>query len=261
MTTVAIIPARNEARTIRSVAGSARRHVDHVIVVDDGSDDDTVAQLEGLDVMVVSRAQPGGKAAALAEGFRHALKTDARRVVTLDGDGQHDPADIGRLLDAARDHDEDLVLGARVRQRHRQPGIRKFGNRFADFFISWASAQRVPDSQTGFRVYPRALLESVRPSTDSRHGFVFETAMLIDGARSGHKCVAVCIDSVYAEGARPSYFRPGKDVLAIFCFVAGRILIRALYPAGLWNVLTRPARFHGNELQASDPDRAPARRD
>lgn len=259
MTTVAIIPARNEARTIRSVAGSARRHVDRVIVVDDGSDDDTVAQLEGLDVVVVSRARPGGKAAALADGFEQALKTDAERVVTLDGDGQHDPADIGRLLDAARDHAGHLVLGARVLQRHRQPGIRKFGNRFADFFISWASAQRVPDSQTGFRVYPRSLLESVRPSTDSRHGFVFETAMLIDGARSGHPCVAVCIDSVYAEGARPSYFRPGKDVWEIFCFVAGRIVARAFYPAGLWKVLNQPARFYGNE--ASDRDRSPAQRD
>lgn len=245
MKIAAVIPARNEARTIRQVVSAAAEQVDRVIVIDDGSTDRTVAELDGFDIDLIRHETAGGKAAALAAGFKQALTTGCDWVVTLDGDGQHDPTDISRLLEAARAHPEHLIIGARVRQRHRQPGIRKFANRFADFWISWASGQRVPDSQTGYRVYPRGLLEKVRPSTARRHGFVYETAMLIDGARAGHPCLAVAIDSVYQDDARPSYFRPGRDVWEIFWFVFRRILLRALYLQGLWRMLTRPARFHG----------------
>lgn len=244
MTTAAVIPARNEARTIRQVAAETRARVDLVIVVDDGSTDETTQCLEGLDIIVLSHEASCGKAAALASGFERALVENADQVVTLDGDGQHDPVDIERLLAAARAHPDHLVIGARIRQRHRQPRSRRFANHFADFWVSWASGQRVADSQTGFRVYPAALIGAIRPSTRHRHGFVFETAMLIDGARAGFPCVAVAIDSVYLDDARPSYFRPGRDIWEIFCFIFWRILLRGLYLPGLWRTLTRPARFH-----------------
>lgn len=246
MKSAAVIPARNEARTIRAVASEAGRQVDQVIVVDDGSTDDTVARLAGLDLILIQRESAGGKAAALAAGFERALELRCDCVVSLDGDGQHDAVDIGRMLSAAKAWPDHLVIGARLRQRHRQPGIRKFANRFADFWVSWASGQRVADSQTGFRVYPRALLEQLRPSTAKRHGFVYETAMLVDGARCGYPCVAVEIDSVYLDDARPSYFRPGKDVWEIFWFLFWRILLRGLYLPGLWRSLTQPARFHSD---------------
>jgi glycosyltransferase involved in cell wall biosynthesis len=244
MTVYAVIPARNEARTIRNIVVATCPRVDQVIVVDDGSDDDTSAELHGLTLTIIRHEQPGGKARALATGFRHALNRGADWVVTLDGDGQHDPADIERLLATAQAFPQHLVLGARLRQRQRQPGLRHFANRFADFWISWASGQRVPDSQTGFRVYPRALLTCVHPSTRQRHGFVFETAMLIDGARAGFPCMAVAIDSVYRSDARPSYFRPGRDVWEIFWFVWWRIWLRGLYLPGLWRMLTGKTQFY-----------------
>ncbi len=247
MKTAAVIPARNEQRTIREVAQATLEQVDRVIVVDDGSTDQTGQCLDGLGIDLLRHRQSRGKAAALATGFEHALAHDCDWVVTLDGDGQHDPADIARLLVAAEAWPGHLVIGARIRQRHRQPGIRRFANRFADFWISWASGQRVPDSQTGFRAYPRRLLEKIQPSTRKRHGFVFETAMLIDGARAGHPCVAVPIDSVYHDDARPSYFRPGKDVWEIFWFVFWRILLWGLYLPGLWRMLTGAARLHDPE--------------
>lgn len=239
MKVCAVIPARNEGRTIRAIASATRAQVSQVIVVDDGSDDDTAEQLQGLDVQLIRRPQAGGKAAALADGFTQALHNECQWVVTLDGDGQHNPADISRLLEVARIRPQQLILGARVRQRHRQPGLRKFANRFADFWISWASGQHVADSQTGFRVYPRALLQQVQPSTSRRHGFVYETAMLIDGARAGFPCIAVAIDSVYHADARPSFFRPGKDVWEIFCFVFGKIIFSGGYWHGLWRSLTQ----------------------
>lgn len=244
MRVFAVIPARNEARTIHAVASAAVAQVDRVIVIDDGSEDQTVAALDGLALGLIRRPTPGGKAAALAAGFEHALARDADLIVTLDGDGQHDPADIARLVDAALTFPEHLVLGARLRNRGGQPRIRRFANRFADFWVSWASGQRVPDSQTGFRIYPRRLLETVRPSTRRRHGFVFETAMLVDGARAGFPCVAVPIDSVYHDDARPSFFRPGKDVWEITRFISRRILLCGLYLQGLWRSLRYRAKFH-----------------
>jgi glycosyltransferase involved in cell wall biosynthesis len=245
MNTAAVIPAHNEVRTIRPLVEAVRGQVATVIVVDDGSNDGTGEAVGDLGIHLVRRERAGGKAAALAAGFEAALEAGAERVVTLDGDGQHDPGELHRLLAAADRHPGHLVVGARLRQRHRQPGIRRFANRFADFWISWASGQRLPDSQSGYRVYPAGLLRHVKPSTERRHGFVYETAMLIDGARAGYPAVAVEIESIYRDEARPSYFRPGKDVWEIFLFVFWRILLAGLYPQGLWRMITRPARFAG----------------
>lgn len=244
MITVAVIPARNEAATIAAVVRETMRHVDRLVLVDDGSDDDTFGCVHGMNLHALRRPTAGGKAAALADGFDAALALGAGRIVTLDGDGQHDPAEIPRLLAAAAAHPESQVLAARIRNRHRQPRIRRFANRFADFWISWASGQRIPDSQTGFRVYPRALITSIHPSTRLRHGFVFETAMLIDGARAGFSIVSVPVDSIYAANRRASHFRPVRDVWEIFCFVSRRIVLRGFYPTGLWRMLTRSTRVH-----------------
>ncbi len=244
MTLAAVIPARNEARTIGSVVSGARHLVDYLFVVDDGSDDATSEILAGLDVTVIRHKAPRGKAAALASGFEAALATDATGILTLDGDGQHDPAAIPDLVEALEFFPEHLVLGARIVERNSQPGIRRFANRFADFWISWASGQRVPDSQTGFRIYPRRLVEKVRPSTRRRHGFVFESQMLIDGARAGFPCVGVPIRAIYGDVSRPSYFRPGRDVWEIFWMVWWKIWFRGLYLPGLWQVIRHPARMH-----------------
>jgi len=241
--TAAVIPAHNEVRTIRPLVERVMTMVTRVIVVDDGSDDGTAEAVADLDIELLRHEAAGGKAAALATGFEAALAAGADRVVTLDGDGQHDPEELPRLLAAADRRAHQLIVGARLRQRHRQPGIRRFANRFADFWIGWASGQRLPDSQSGYRVYPRGLLEAVRPSTARRHGFVYETAMLIDGARAGFPAVAVEIESIYRDDARASYFRPGKDVWEIFWFVFWRIVLSGLYPQGLWRLATRPARI------------------
>lgn len=244
MNTCAVIPARNEANTIREVVLAARHQVRLVIVVDDGSEDDTVDRIRDLDLILVQRSKPGGKGAALADGFAAALDTGAEAVVTLDGDGQHDPAAISRLIEAHYAYPGHLILGARIVNRQNQPGIRWFANRFADFWISWASGQRIPDSQTGFRLYPRTLLETVHPSTKPRHGFVFETDMLIEGARNNFPCVSVAVESIYLPGARPSYFQPVRDVWEIFWLVFWKMVLRGFYPQGLFRMIRYKARIY-----------------
>lgn len=251
---VALIPARNEAATIEAVVRGTNRFVDQVIVVDDGSDDQTPAILERLNVTVIRHPRPGGKAAALASGFRAALETEATGILTLDGDGQHEPEAIPDLLEAFCQFPDHLVLGARVVARDCQPGIRRFANRFADFWVSWAAGQRVPDSQTGFRIYPRKLVETVQPSTCPHHSFVFESQMLIDGGRAGFSCLGVPVRAIYTDLARPSYFRPGKDVWQIFRMIFWKILLRGLYPTGLWRVIRHPARIVRPAADEHRPD-------
>lgn len=240
----AVIPARNEAATLARIIAAVAGHVERVFVVDDGSDDATTDIIAASAATGLRHDIPRGKAAALATGFRAALDAGCEAVVTLDADGQHDPGELPALLAAHRAHPDCLVIGARVHNRARAPGLRRFANRFADFWISWASGQRVPDSQSGFRVYPAGLLAAVTPPAGKHRGFVFESQMLIDGARAGWPCIAVPVTSIYAPGARASYFRPGHDVWWIFWMVWWKIWLSALYLPGLWRMLTRPTRWY-----------------
>ena len=154
-----VIPAYNEERTIRALAEAALTLCLRVLVVDDGSSDATADQLDGLPLTLLRHSCNQGKAASLRTAFRHALALGATCVVTFDGDGQHDPRDAPKLLAVWRRRPDRLVIGARLHDRSQFPPSRYFANRFACFWISWAAGHPVADSQSGFRVYPRAVME------------------------------------------------------------------------------------------------------
>jgi glycosyltransferase involved in cell wall biosynthesis len=234
-----VIPALDEVRAIRAVVGEALALTPHVIVVDDGSSDGTGAAIADLPVTVLRHPAPQGKGAALRTGLRAALALGCDAVVTLDGDGQHAPADVPRLLAAHARQPRTLLLCARTLERRTQPGIRRFANHFADFWISWASGQRVLDSQCGQRLYPRALLEAMPlPLSD---GFVFESEILIEAARHGFAIAAVEIRARYPADLRPSHFRPLRDVGCITRMVSWKLVSRGLYLRGLARSLWHPA--------------------
>ncbi|MFO1352214.1 MAG: glycosyltransferase family 2 protein [Gammaproteobacteria bacterium] len=237
MHVAALIPAYNEAATIAAIARQARAHTGWVIVVDDGSSDGTAAQLAGLDVTVLRQDFNQGKAAALQRGFVHALEHGAEAVITLDADGQHDPTDIPRLIEAGERHPRHIVIGARLANRKRMPRARRFGNAQADFWISWAAGYPIRDTQSGFRLYPSALLHALLPLDHSRAGFVFESEMLIEAVWRGFYIVAVPIATVYPEQARGSYYRPLHDTARIARMVARRLLRRRLNPLALLRAL------------------------
>lgn len=237
---IVVIPAYNEGATIRTVVQRALAY-GPVIVVDDGSTDDTVGQLGGLAVVVLRNEHNSGKAFSLWRGMQHALSMGTDAVITLDGDGQHAPEDIPRLLSVARRLPRTVVIAARLRARHNAPWARRIANSVADFWISWAAGQSIADSQSGFRYYPADLLRSYTPRLHRSHGFVFESEILIDAVRTGFACVAVPIDTVYHAAARPSHFRPVADIAPIVSMVAGKLLARGLYLQGLWRVWREPA--------------------
>jgi glycosyltransferase involved in cell wall biosynthesis len=233
----AVIPAYNEAATIRDVASRAIRQIKNVIVVDDGSTDGTAETLVGLPVAVVRNPTNCGKAASLWRGFQQALGAGASGVVTLDGDGQHSPEDIPRLLAAAAFYPEHVIIGARRRDQRRAAFWRYGANRVADFWISWAAGCPFEDSQSGFRVYPASLLSRVKIKHGKARSFVFESEILIEATRSGYRSLPVAVEGLPRPGARPSYFRPLRDIARITCMVGWKLIARGMYPTGLYRSL------------------------
>ena len=228
-----VIPAYNEASTIADVVRRVCRYRDWVIVVDDGSDDGTLGRLDGLPVTVLRHAVNQGKAASLWHGMGFALEHCAGAVITLDGDGQHCPEDIPRLLAAGERYPGRIIIAARSRKRGQAPAMRRFANGIADFWISWAAGYPLRDSQSGFRLYPAAVLKQINVPHDRRRSFVFESEVLIEAARRGHYPVFIPIDSLYHDKARASYYRPWTDTLGIVRMVSWKLLARGLYPQGL----------------------------
>lgn len=237
---VVVIPAYNEAATIRTLATAALKIVPDVVVVDDGSTDSTVEQLEGLAVSVLRNERNAGKAASLWKGFEHALAIGGQFVVTLDGDGQHNPEDMPRLLSTAERSPQSIVIGARLHDKRNFPTRRYYANQFARFWISWAAGYPIADTQSGFRVYPASLFEIVTRHDVAWNGFVFESEVLIAAGAKGIRSIAVAIPGIYPKGARASHFRPVADIARIVFMVAGRLLRRGMYPVGLWRSLILP---------------------
>ena len=238
MNTFVVIPALNEERAIRAVVEDALAYCRNIIVVDDGSSDGTMAAIADLPVERLRHEQPLGKARALQDGFRRALELGATGVLTMDGDGQHAGADLPRLLAAASRYPDHIVIGARLLERDAQPGKNRFGNAQADWWVSWACGQRIVDSQSGQRYYPRKALQL---AIEMKHqGFVFESAILIEAAQRGIRTLSVPIAASYAENRRASHFKPFRDVTKITRMIAWRLLRSGLAPRNYWRAHTIP---------------------
>lgn len=235
--TVIVIPAYNEGATIRALVKRCLQHALPVIVVDDGSSDNTVAELQGLPVTLLRNAQNSGKAATLWHGMQHALQLEAKQVITLDGDGQHSPEDIPTLLATASQYPGSIIIAARLKDNDQAPRARLAANRFADFWISWAAGQWIHDTQSGYRLYPSSILTQLKPDTSRKRGFVFESKVLIDAARQGFTTHVTPISSSYHANARASHFRPVADITHIVLMVAWSLFSRGMFLPGLWRAL------------------------
>ncbi len=248
-----LIPAYNESATIAEVARRACQAAPWVIVIDDGSTDGTGERLRGLPVDLLRNESNQGKAAALWRGAQHAIAQGADGLITLDGDGQHRPEDIPRLLDVARRQPGDLVVAARALHPEAAPLVRRLANHVADFWISIAAGYPVRDSQSGFRYYPADVFQSVHVRHDRPHGFVLESEILIEAAMISVRAHTVVIDTIYDRGARRSHFRPVLDTLRITRMVAAKVLRR-------W-FSTLPQPHTASSLSTGDARKRPARQE
>lgn len=233
----ALIPAFNEANTIREVVVKTLQHVKTVIVVDDGSTDDTVKCIEDLPIIVLKNDINCGKDASLLRGLSYALNFDVQGVITLDADQQHDPEDIPQLIAAAKHCPNYIIIAARLLNTAQAPKYRRIANKFADFFVSWAAGQKIIDTQSGFRLYPPTFLKAYTLQA-SRHGrFLLESAILIDAAKMQYRCAAIAIRSHYPTQARRSYYRSLTDTWQITKMLTKKLFQRAFNLPGLWHAL------------------------
>ncbi|MCE9659904.1 MAG: glycosyltransferase family 2 protein [Burkholderiales bacterium] len=242
-----VIPAFGEAATIRAVAEASLARCPNVVVVDDGSRDGTRDRLEGLPLVLLAHDANRGKAASLRTAFAYVLARGGECAITLDGDGQHDPADLPRLLAAFRRHPGRVVIGARLHDRAAFPPSRWIGNRIACFWISWAAGHAIADSQTGLRVYPEAVMTMATDGSVRSSRFTFESEILIEAAAHAYPTIAVPVRGLYPKGNRPSHYRGVVDTARIVAMVAARLLRRALYLPGLWRSLRAPPEQAGEQ--------------
>jgi len=224
----AIIPAYNEGKTIRGLVEGTANQIGRVVVINDGSTDDTREQLADLPIKLISYTENQGKAYALWQGFNHVLEPQSEGVITMDGDGQHRPEDIARLLAAYAEFPNHLIIGTRTRDWGLFPPIRRWANQLANLGISLAAGCRVPDTQSGFRLYPASLLRILQIHSNRYNGFVFESEVIIEAVKLGFKIQSIPIPAVYGRDLRRSHFRPARDTIQIGKMIIGEIASRLL---------------------------------
>jgi glycosyltransferase involved in cell wall biosynthesis len=202
--TLALIPAWNEATRIGPIVEATLAHLP-VLVVDDGSHDDTYAVAEAASATVVRHSQNQGKGMALMTGFEWALERDYEAIVTLDADGQHDPADIPKFLAAYESGAGELIIGQR--DFSQMPFPRGYTNPFGSWLLSLALGTRIYDNQSGFRLHSRRFLETLDLTTT---GFELEVEVVIQAVCQGVPIGWVDIRTIYSID-KVSYFHPLKD--------------------------------------------------
>lgn len=209
--TMVLIPAYNEVRYIGTVVLQALKYADLVIVIDDGSTDGTAEAAKDAGAVVIRHPENRGKGAALNSGFRCARELFPRVVVTLDGDGQHHPDEICRLLIPIRSGEADIVIGSRYLEDEKTiPPIRIWGHQLFTWATNWLSGIVVTDSQSGFRAFSPAAVEV---SEFSSAGFSVESEMQFLAREYKLKVVEVPISADYRDEPKRSVFTHGLMVL------------------------------------------------
>jgi glycosyltransferase involved in cell wall biosynthesis len=214
MSITAILPAYNEEVSIGSMVLHARQHADHVVVIDDGSEDRTyeMAKLAGAEV--IRHPKNLGKGMALRTGFEHAGKNGCSVVITMDSDGQHDPDDIQKLISPILNGEADIVNGSRYMNGNEDntPFYRRIGQNILDKATNLNSGLQITDTQSGFRSFARHTLPAFRFKSN---GLAIESEMLMDAANAGFRIKEVEIGVRYDVGSSSENpIKHGLKVLA-----------------------------------------------
>ena len=190
---LACIPAYNEASHIESLVKSAKNHVDSVIVCDDGSTDNTAKIARNAGAVVISQSNQG-YGAAISTLFDYARRNNAKIMVTLDGDGQHNPEQIPLLIDAIISHGVDVSVGSRFLGDSEASGYRKAGIKIITSAANYGTSLKISDSQSGFRAYSQKAIDAIHPT---EQGMAVSTEILLKISNKGLSIAEVPIDISY----------------------------------------------------------------
>jgi len=215
-TVIALIPAFNEAARVAAVVTKTRPHVSEVVVVDDGSADKTAEVARCAGATVLRHEQNRGKGAAIITALNYFASSDAEFGVFLDADGQHDPDEVPKFVEAARCEGAAIVVGTRMSETRDMPLVRRWTNQFTSWITSKMARHEIADSQCGYRLVRRDVVKDLKLMTAR---FETETEMLIQAGRAGHKIVSVPVRTIYGGEARASHIHPWRDTVRFFKLV------------------------------------------
>jgi len=211
-----IVPTYNNEHTLLWVIERIVRHVDecHIVVIDDGSTYDTASVLVHYcgRITLLVNDKNYGKGYALRRGFRWAIDRGYRHAITIDADGQHDPDDLPTMIAASMDHPNSVIMGSRNMDQSDVPSKSSLGNKFSNFWFWIETGIRLPDTQTGFRVYPLQHLKKMRLFSSK---FELEIEVIVRLAWKKVSFHAVPVSVRYNFPSRVSHFRPFRDFVRI----------------------------------------------
>jgi glycosyltransferase involved in cell wall biosynthesis len=209
-----VVPTYNNAGTIGSVVRGVLDFTKHVIIVNDGSTDNTPELIKSFpEITIVSYENNRGKGYALRKGFAKAAELGYTYAITIDSDGQHYPDDLPKFLEKLRDNPKAIIIGARNMEQASVPGKSSFGNKFSNFWFWVETGIKRNDTQSGYRLYPVKALQQIPFVTNK---FEFEIEVLVRSAWAGIDVIEVPVKVFYPEKVkRVSHFRPFKDFTRI----------------------------------------------
>ena len=209
-----VIPGYFEGERVGEVVKGVKAHCSNIVVVDDGSTDETSAAAATAGAHVLRHEVNQGKGVALQTGFDYALEQGCDAVITLDADGQHAPDEIVQFIAAFQKGEGEVLVGNRMENTRDMPLVRRWTNQFMSWLLSRKMGQRVPDTQNGYRMYSRASLQQLDTVSS---GFAAESEQLIKLARAGFKIGAVPVSTIY--GDEKSKINPFSDTLKFFAML------------------------------------------
>jgi len=213
--TIVVIPSYNEAMTIGSIVRDVTAMGFSVLVIDDGSLDNTRGEALDNGAMVIRNRENLGKGGSIRKGICHVLeKMNYQWMLLMDGDGQHHPEDIPFFLEATRKDKADIVIGNRMMQTKAMPLIRYWTNRVTSWVTSNICRQSIPDSQCGYRLIRVGMIQGLKLASDN---YDIESEMLIESARAGLKIKSIPVQTIY--GNESSEIHPVHDTIRFFGLV------------------------------------------
>jgi glycosyltransferase involved in cell wall biosynthesis len=224
-----IIPTYNNGQTLMQVIDAVLEHLPSVIVVNDGSTDgiSDVLKEYGGKIEVVEYAKNRGKGYALGCGFDRAEQMGYTHAITIDSDGQHSAGDIPQFVAAANENPDTLVVGNRNLTQHNMPRKSTFANRFSNFWFTLQTTRRLPDTQTGYRLYPLQKMKGMRPVTSR---YEAELELLVRCAWRKIEIRSIPVRVFYApKNERVTHFRPGIDFARISVLNTVFVLLAVVY--------------------------------